>query len=227
MEPLFFKTSRKWDEEEDWNRDRWRSRTWWETAEQDQHWSWQQDTWQQDGQDWDQRESWQYEASGQDSNDPTDPWQGWEGVAAWNKRQAEKSDSSRRPRSPAQEPASGSRQREDPPRKKGRAWWERPPPEYHPKLQQHHLKVLGHRSSSCCAAGGAGPTCPGRRRVGRKQLRQLEQQQLGARAGATALQPGSEPAGGAHMRRSPGVLGKRGKTQRALLTSEGPAPTTA
>ena len=131
MEPLFFKTSRKWDEEEDWNRDRWRSRPWWETAEQDQHWSWQEETWQQDGQDWDQHESWQYEAWGQDSNDPTDPWQGWEGVAAWNKRQAEKSDSSRRPRSPAQEPASGSRPREDPPRKKGRAWWERPPPEYH------------------------------------------------------------------------------------------------
>ncbi|CAE7450340.1 unnamed protein product, partial [Symbiodinium microadriaticum] len=110
VEPPFFKTSRNWDEEEDWNRDRWRSRTWWETAEQDQRWSWQQDTWQQDGQDWDQRNSWQYEAWGQDSNDPTDPWQGWEGVAAWNERQAAKS---------------------DPPRKKGRAWWERPPPEYH------------------------------------------------------------------------------------------------
>ena len=64
-------------------------------------------------------------------HDPTDPWQGWEGVAAWNERQAARSDSSRRPRSPAQEPASGSRAREDPPRKKGRAWWERPPPEYH------------------------------------------------------------------------------------------------
>ena len=124
--PLSANTSRKDKEGEDWNRDRWRSRTWWETAEQDQHWSWQQDTWQQDGQDWDQHNSWQYEAWGQDSNYPTDPWQGWEGIAARNERQAAKSDSSRRPR-----PASGSRAREDPPRKKGRAWWERPPPEYH------------------------------------------------------------------------------------------------
>ncbi|OLP77757.1 E3 ubiquitin-protein ligase HERC2 [Symbiodinium microadriaticum] len=133
VEPPFFEvTSRKdWDDEEGWNRDRWRSRNWWETAEEDQHWSWQQDTWQQDGQEWDQHQSWQYEAWGQDSQDPADPWQGWEGVAAWNERQAAKSDSTRRPRSPAQEPASGSRAREDPPRKKGRAWWERPPPEYH------------------------------------------------------------------------------------------------
>ena len=132
MEPPFSDTTpRNWDEGEDWNRDRWRSRNWWETTEEDQHWSWQQDTWQQDGQEWDQHQSWQYEAWGQDSHDPADPWQGWEGIAAWHKSQAAKSDSNRRPRSPAQEPASGSRARKDPPRKKGRAWWERPPPEYY------------------------------------------------------------------------------------------------
>ena len=73
----------------------------------------------------------------------------------------------------------------------------------------------------------AGPAEPGRRRVGRQHLEQLEQQQLGGGTGATASPPGSEPAGGAHTHRSPGVLGKRGQAQRALLTSKGPTPATA
>ena len=264
VEPPFFNTSRNWDEEEDWNRDRWRSRNWWETTEQDQHWSWQEETWQQDGQEWDQHNSWQYEAWGQDSQDPTDPWQGWEGVAAWNERQAARSDSSRRPRSPAQEPASGSRVREDPPRKKGRAWWERPPPEYHWKdgewkkkntrgtrslqkqaerIERGQKRRLENRRRQrpqhnhqrrrkaprspwtlglhplCCRS--AGPAEPRRRRVGREHLGELEQQQLGGGAGATASPPGSEPAGGTH------TLRKRVQTQRALLASEGPTPATA